>query len=1741
MAIHLVRRHSRFLCRARSPPCMVMGSYRRIATTTSSGTRSPLSSQRRLGFVSWSYSDTSGRHHKSLAAVYALLEERLPVAPLSPNDALDTLLFLLPADAHHSGVVDHLVRIVSGNVCCTDPSLCLAVMERLLTPQLPRWLPGSAAAAENSSDIDDSPSVNANDAAVLMALVPLAPVLSRCVVVHVRLRLVESGSNTDPLCSLHDRQTPHADPLRRGTPHDSRTGDDSRSSFLLRGAAVLLSFTAQRQHWDCSDCERSAVMDSCTKQYLKQRESRDRWHACSLIAVAYPVVQYFYSSQSQANERKALAARTDISTSFPAAAAVALQPSLSSCCATPGGRCASGSSCWSTVRSLGQQCWWWSTVVCRATPAIPSAAVRAFAAYSLVEVLHKLHRALGQCVVPREPSLLWACSKHPPQLLSLETLRPCLAMLEWLLVNSVPILRDESDADASWLSPAYSKESVQSSQPSAWTTELRHGWRHLGGDFAYLSATALKRMANDPGAVSDVCGGRAAAVGAPGESTSAARLAASPPPRLSSTGVCARSHLVRAMANVGYRLALQWTAAVTPLVTAVAVSKLVKGTLDGQFRPNPLQQLGPLDKHQHQELNRMPPACELEVVLRLLRAITSLRPVLSSTASTMNSGLPAAAGVVFVEEATWCKLACIVNLVRCCSAGREENNDCLHGALSAVTAMHEHQKFVQLHEQRLLHCGLVHTLACAASSTLETASCVSGDAIVNQYAAGAGHAGPNPQPPAHVPLHALPNASIEFLSALLKCWRTWTMDWPLQLYATWLQGLASAAPAVASPVGAGVEGADVRDSSGGTSLTIGEAAAHVWSSMAVLHFPLLDTTDARFVQQCQSMQHRLCSHLTEAWAAAMDVRHDRDPLDLCACWYAFSAASRPPRCPSAAGVSLTTRGGALPSTRCTSSQLSQQCSYVCQRPREDGLREQLSLIAATSEDRFCCMCEKWFKQLRDLPNPRVMSAILQSREQRPMALDQVSVEHQKRDLLRLGWCLMCFPAILSHVALRVLYRSRPEGPAGATSATLDDNGVAAELPRISDSFVALIRSAALTPATEELTAFQLSVVSRYVDWCEAAGVHIGWCACAVQAHRTVVSAGASDVSCIAVDTLVEPPANVGGMPWWVLTVEGLAVKGSLQDSVKVDTILFLWEHGVGAATAAAAAAAAGVEPPRFFESHHHHHSECASAIRPLMPPRLGTLGNSAVEDSSEGSPSELGLGTPGAPPEATAEFDKEVDGCDDFSSEHWSLRRSIVEWGHRYALRLVLFEVVEGQWHRSRGAALARRSQQRQAEQVLCDARHQRCRTLLEVREDDDARTADGARVVDYATSACRSAVLGLGIPPGFVWNSEAYQPLLQLVAESAVRMVEEIAAEVLAVACATVAHSEANDSKSTTDEPEIEGPPAVGAIVTNLVKAKHPEQWTERLTAHLWRELRRSPAQVTIAQPSCTFPGAHCTGLHGGHHRSSPTAATHYAFCRHTQPRGLASSDAVACLEQLLCDLGLVEASERHLACHTPCGTMSTAEVAEESHALLASLLLSPELVCTSSMVVYFASAVLWPRCWASLLKTTSAGVHHNGTGMLGSLEGEEDVATQLDALVAFRVILRCVERVQRLVRELGEYLCCVFVPAVRAGHCVAWLTATPVEAICRMLSSSASCSATSLTTHPESTMTAKHNRRDAGKLRRHFRFSSATVRTFEVLCLGRCGDERRAPRVWQQWTHELVCTDGMLREHPLIRSPSR
>ncbi|KAG5501851.1 hypothetical protein JKF63_04121 [Porcisia hertigi] len=1217
--------------------------------------------------------------------------------------------------------------------------------------------------------------------------------------------------------------------------------------------------------------------------------------------------------------------------------------------------------------------------------------------------------------------------------------------------------------------------------------------------------------------------------------------------RLDSICACARSHLVRAMANVGYRLALQWTAVVSPSATVIGVTKLVRERLYSEPRCNALRQSGFPTEDCHQGRQEVLPVCELLVILRLLGAITTLRPVLSRAAPPTIDTLSSEVDVVFVDESTWSKLACLVNLVRCCptdrAGGGDRRADAAPAAAAAqgsnagrtdgvspiIDAIREHQKFLQLHEERLLLCGMTHALACAATSTQKAASCDTEGAIVATDTAVLGSHTTGLRSSAHTTAPALPDVSAEFVCALMKFWRTWTDDWPLELHAAWLQKLASIVASVEAAVCTGMEGAYGKGGAGGSTSPTGSTAEQAGVQVGVSSSPWFELPSDQCDHQCLLVQRQLCSALNEAWATMTDAWHDSDPLDMCACWYAFSATSRKPRCPSLTEMSSSSRAGAQPSSRCASSRLSQQ----------------LSLMATACEDRFCCMCETWLRRLRDLPSTAIMSSILQSRERRPMLRNSAFGRRQGHASLGIGWCPVCLPAIVSQVALRVLYRGTPKYAPNAAGATPIGSSAAAEPLCISDAFLDVVRRAILAPATEELAAFQLSVVSRYVGWCEAAGVHVGWCACAVQAHRTAAAADVSNSWGMSFQDLVGKPPSAPSMPWWVLTVDGLAVGGGVQSSVNIATILFLWEHGVDAAVATRVTVpAAGSKASCFIGPRHHHHlSGHTSSIRPLMSPQLDTAGSGTTEESCSTSPGVIGLGTLRAPSKAATEWGEESDDCDGSADEHLRMRRCIVEWGHRYALRLVLLEVLGDGWQRSRDAVLADLSQRQLPGQALCAAWRGTSGALTVARKvtvEGHAKTSDGESVVPGATSAYRTALSGLDITPRFVWHSDAYQPLVCLVADNAARMVDQLAAEVLAVASSTVVPPLSRDSHAKAAGPRAAVQFTGASSMRSLVMDKHPEQWRARIVAHLWSALRDSPVHATTSGPSPLSLSDHGTITPFSDSRVPPAAAR-YSLWRHQQPRGVVSSDAVVRLERLLAHLGLAPLSKREVARHAPCGIMSFEDVAEESLALLNSLLLCPELVCTSPRVTSYLNTVLWQRCWACLMRASRAVFDDRMGGRPASLEGFDDMAAQLDVLVTFRTILFTLDRMQQLVQELVEYLCCVFVPAVQTDRCAAWMVETPVEAISRLAwthSLSDSDTVSSQTTRPQHTVTSKEDTVNARDRRRMFCFSAAAVRTFEVLCLGRRGGEQRAQRVWQQWTRDLICEDRILRQHPLLRS---
>ncbi|KAK7201216.1 hypothetical protein NESM_000183200 [Novymonas esmeraldas] len=1443
-------------------------------------------------------------------SVYMLLERRLPATTLRPNEALSTLLSLVPANAHHLGVVQHLVDAVRGNACCLDAELCLAVMEQLLTPSLPLWL--RKVDCDGDGDGGGASSAPMSDAALLTVLAPLGSTLSRCVAVRLHMRLTELRRSAEAPDEGLPLQHPHtcAPPSRSGDDEDDDSGGGT--TFLLRGAAVLTAFTAPRQQqWWSGDGAAS-------------------WHSAYLDAVVYPVVQYCTEPCRRAGE---------------------LRP----CGATAVGRAASSASAtspWAVVRLLGRRCWWWSVLITRALPVVPSDAVRERATSALVDAVLELHRSLDPHTAPV------VSPGHPAPIL---TVWPCLAMLERLLVRGTPVLCSESSSD------------VPSPGP-AWTEELRRGWGHLGDAFARLATAALQGSAY---------------LSVDTHASAESALCAE-----------ARRNLVHAMVSVGYRLALQCVAAAEALwaTTRATVTAVQTGSHDRRA-------VGALQQP------RLLASGELDVAMRLLSCVVRVRPVLMrGTRGTGVTDASKAADVALIEERTWCKLACLMQLARCAADGDEYRSEhCVQGATcgDAGAARDDSTRRRQLDEAWLLRCGFAHALACTGEPLSNVARAAPPGATVR--VAGATPCGADSS---LSPLRLSP----AFVCVLVRCWATWPTQWPASLHAEWLRRL----PAVAT-----AECDDGLSSAGPSPLTLN------------------GVPDTRHWRQCVRTQSRLSAVLEEAWrVTAVDRPQELDSLEMCACWHGFSAAAAAASMPS------------LPTSTPTAEpchQLHRRCCCCCGGGGVNVLQAQLAEMAAVAEGRLAASCEAWLAQHRVSHADGVRSTSVPSVEPRPMLRESLWSLQQRRRPLSCVWCPTHLPALISHAARRVVHCA-------------EWHDVASPLAPMNDTFLSALRQATLTPASAEVTAFQLSIIARYGEWCEAAGVHAGWCACAV-------GAGGS--------------ARRTGMPWWVLTVDGLAATGGAHDGADAATLLAVWERGIARAAA---------EPPASTAPAHQ--PACTPAtvaprccVRVLSPWRRG--GSSAFGALTRTPSRQQRVSSDAVLPARATAME------DDLTS---TLRPCVVEWGHRYALRLALLRVVEEQWqqHAPSEAALQMADQLDGTPPLRHRWRH---RTGARARAPSAA--ADSGAHLDVGR---RSSARTRGTVRRCEFHSDGYRPYLQRMVQSATRAADKLASDVLAAVAAALATLDAADtgSRGPAGQPQARAVyPAFPALAHHLGTASDPSRWTARVAAHLWSEVHDGLAGVgcrhrSTGRPEQQQQQQHADGLPGRVER----------------------------VERLLRSLGLAAASSSssaHGKSPLSCQALTSRDCVGDSYALLSSVLRLPELVCASPLVRQYADDVLWCRCWGSLVSESdhvAVACSSDRGSALEPLLGSEDLAAHLDLLATFRVVLACVREVHRLVEETADYLCAVYVPAAKANPPLAVLVTTPTEALTRLDTECGGCDGAAA--HPAAA-------------RPHF--SSSVLRAFEVLRLGCCSEERRRPRVWQRWTRELACGDARLREHPLLR----
>lgn len=1421
-------------------------------------------------------------------SVLAALEGRLPVAPLLPNEALRALVHMVPADAHHTGVVTHLVHTLSGNACCLDPTLCLTTMERLLSPESPSWLHGERGdPVAHSACTASAAEGTVPEVSVLLALAPLGRVLCRCVA--ARLRLCVGAATRSSNHGVGHWWLPA--PLHVA---DTEIAADAQHDFLLRGAAVLLAFTAEPQY-----CPDDASSDSTSNRDCGHRtlgtcvEGGAQWRRAAASGVAVPVLM-------------CLCAPGPLQHPPPQA----------------------------SLPQLGQRCWWWATLLCRAVPSVPSPAVRGEAAWSLVRALHELRDGLKRT----------AAARGSPAALSEADVCSCVELTEWLVVHSVPLIRDGAGERARCLGENSAPARAGVSPCSTWTTELRHALAGLADCLAALLATPAK----------------------PGEEHRSPRAAAAAVAPWLAYTPSRRRQLLRAVVSVVYRLTVQWVAAATPLATARAVTALWRS---GAFTPGGSENAAP------------PVGCrgELAVVVRLLR------PLLLSEGPAARDAVAADddAEGLFADEQTWCRLASVVDVLRCTQRGASAALNTAPGPLD------DGQLFFQQLEQRLLRAGVLHALR--SKQTPATASS---------------------------------GVSAAFVLALIKSWRRWPITWAASRHVQWLESVA----VLATPYTSRDLLADQEDE--GAEAT---SSSHCGDCTATTDAG----DDASFLRAAAS-QRRLTSLLLEVWHDSIGVEHDTDPLDVCASWYAFTAAEAVPQPRGMCTVA---------DRRCSRAPAVGQAAA-----REAALCSWLDATALTGERRLGRHGASWLFRLYDIPYRTLLSAGGRRSESRPHPYREAEAWRAEYRQLSSGWCPMCLPALVSHLALRLLDHDRLTSPQHTHTRLL-----------------AVVRSAMQRPATEELAVFQLSLIVRFVEWCEAAGVSRRWCACAVTHPRGFGDAAdaAATGPLHALRDLLRSASCRAALPWWVLTVDGLPVTGGVRGRVDAPLVVFLWEHTEIAATASATQMLASrsddgagdvAHPTGTFVSAGHLDgiSRSTSAVQPLLPLRV--VRSHRRSDAQE-------------------------DG-DDYKNngeaDSWSLARAVRDWSTRYALRLALLDVVEERWHRTQAAAAARQ------EPLVARRLHVRSLPPLPSRRSLDA-AAGGAHVL------YRTVTSGAGGAVDSVWNSDAYRPLLQWVTTSAAEVVEMLAAELRADMASHASGLSASFSTS---------------LESGHTTPRHDRGSTDRI----WSALRQRLSPAPVATPSSQFRGSF-----GDDRRWGEGAAVGGDETMAHVDTSIAAG-AAAQVERLLHHPGLAPLVPSQEA---PTPVLAGAD-AGECDALLASLLLSPAHLCTSPPALSFAADTLWCRCWAARHAC-------HGVDAVAAAADLDKLVTWRAVLGCMARVHRLVEV---WAEYLSSVYVPALVAASPGGAphtaATAWLVATPVEAMRHQLQRIAATRSAHAVAGTADPVTAApcHPVGFASPSA----FTAEALRTYEVLVRCTLDGERRAPLVWQRWVQDVAATDPHL-----------
>ncbi|KPA86839.1 hypothetical protein ABB37_00891 [Leptomonas pyrrhocoris] len=1091
--------------------------------------------------------------------------------------------------------------------------------------------------------------------------------------------------------------------------------------------------------------------------------------------------------------------------------------------------------------------------------------------------------------------------------------------------------------------------------------------------------------------------------------------------------------LVPMMTSVAFRLSLQFAAS-PPRSTPAALSEV-----------NVARRLVYAVSSLNLRIGVVSPACAASAAASAEAINDTTRPM-----DDESSRVSKDPSYVLIAEETWCKLACVQRFVLS-KTSVSLSNQASSPAVSLVDEMPlEHI----LPYERLLRIGVLH-LSLSSTSMMagleKDEECVTGcqqDAADTLRQMGMAST-----------TDSTPLFSLEFIFTFVRCWRAWLHACPGASCVGWLGGMVDSggvSPATAARRTLGGR----MNSQNGTSLLKDH------NSVAETRVVLPAAKDTRekacFFDAENSLPslHQLSLWLVETWVASLSSEEqDRSPLDVCACW---SALSTPP----------LVRHSTVPA----SPRATHEILFACEQRLSRQCGDYLSQACNARHDPTLCgllqRCEM---------RPRLCKA----GEAAPMTagLDGADDASNRR------WRPMYAPPFISHVGLRLL---RAESLLiRGEFADAGDDGL--RLP-LAETVVDLLRRTIESPLSMEVTFFQLSMITKYVEWCEAAAVHTGWGTLSVEDCRREADGDENVESDASGRTQLGASA-----PWCILTVEGFPSSSGLPGKADMAALVYLWRLCDGAATA--------------------------------VPQQKSMLRAPTGEGNGVGSVREK---------YAVMPYDRSLCAVSPLSvveasyrrgAQPW-LRQAVDQWTRRYAFRLLLFLLQEESWQRYRKATSHHR---------IAAAPSPLTKSIgvgPKAWEPTYAAPFHSPRshVGGTRTCALPSVLMTPDQCHSFLWRSDAWQPLLCSAARRLLKRVAQLTTEVHSYR--RLFHS---GVPCTVEDARHE----VALLLHRLSGHFHIERTRSSLAACVVAALAsiREGESCSLSDTTSDAKG-HSTfsPWFPSPHHSQPLADPVRELEEKLMSLGLAASstfDRCGSSDRIGIDQTVGEWDDGD-------ADDTAASVAEEARAMLTTLCAAPALTfLTSPRVLRFTEEV-WRTCWVWLLQfsrdtVTGQRTHHrcDGTSETDSMWRDAHLISEtaeLDALVSCRAMLHATRHFHVLAAELLEYLCTVYVPALTAsadGFFSCFVT-TPVEALERQLTAGdATC---------DSQVSCCAPLQLGASDRGNFRFSASSLRTYEVLCLGCFGKgERRPPCVWQRWMQELVHGDAALQEHRLVHWRSR